>query len=919
MEVAASQAHEKTGTISKDELAKNRRYLPLFIYGITNRLDSVIYSHNFIDAVLASAAFVALDAALPFYPLLLAIAITVIIFAAARFRPFLGLIVLTVLSFPVFIYQTPALSWLFIVVASISLIYGYMHHRTILFLYLLFSAAFSALGLFLSVPVVVFAALINGYKRAAVMMVLFVVLTAVFSGTTGIQNYSYILYNTKAHSASSNFQFANETFTGRPYVGLFSFPGAVRSDAESLGINLGTNEVSAVSAYAITRMKRDFVYYIPEAAILAIIVVAIDFLSTMSRRQYRGTIASFTSILYPITFIAMSILNGEVVSPVITILSFVSFAIAVSLVYVMEYYDLDVVKALRVRQQDVRMKFGEAFESLDNIESHHFKDIANYETTKRELKEAIIDPMEMKSYSQVYGVKPAKGVLFFGPPGTGKTMMMRALANEIHANFFYVKAQNILSMFTGESEKALQKVFEIAEKNAPCVLFFDEFDSIAGRREDMYDENRRGLVSVLLTQLDGFEKTKGVMFAGATNAPNLLDDAFRRPGRFDRIVYIHLPDFEGRKKLFQMFLGKMPISKNVNIDELAEKTERFSPADIKGVCQTAGQMKMQEAVKKRIILEITQEDIMKVIAATKPSTTLAQIDMYNKFEIDFKRMLYNEKPVEHTEKVRLDDVIGLDEAKRAINEALQIPLLHPDLVKKYDVKTINGMLLFGPPGVGKTMLMKAILNEYEGIVMQEIDGSKLVELGPDKAMAEIRDVFNRARENQPSIIFIDEIDSIAPNRKVSSEASIQITSELLKQIDGLKETMGVIVVGATNRPDALDPAMLRAGRLDKIIFVRAPNTNQRIKLFESFLKKAPLADDIDFQKIAEETRGYTGADIFNACREIKLEAIRASVSGTKEIPISMDIIERVIKSIKPSAPDLVISQYLSFLARYGER
>ncbi len=918
MKVTKSQAQGGKNRVSEREIARNRRYLPLFAYGLMSRVEGLLYSGNLIDAILAVIAFVALDVALPFYPIAIAVVLTIAIFAATRYRAFLGLIALTVFSFPMFIYQTPALSWLFIIAASISLIYGYMHHRTILFLYMMFSAAFSVIGLALSVPILVFAALLNGYKRAAIMVVLFVALVAIFSGITGLQNYSYVLYN--AHSPkTTSFQFQNETLTHKQTVSLLDFSKEAKLDAISLESNLGTTEVSAVSGYALFRAVRDVEYYLPEAAAMALAVILIDQLSTKSRRRYRGTIASSAGILYPVSFVILAKLSGTAIGLQGIIEPFISFVLALVAVSVAEYYDIDVVKALRMRQQDVRMKFGDAFESLDNIESQHFKDIANYEYTKNELKQTIIDPMEMKSYSQVYGVMPAKGVLFFGPPGVGKTLMMRALANEIHANFYYVKAQNIISMFTGESEKVVQRIFETAQKNAPCVLFFDEFDAIGSKREDTYDETRKAVLSSLLTAIDGFEKTKGVLLAASTNVPNLLDEAFRRPGRFDKIVYMHLPDFEGRKKLFAHFLEKMPVAKSVNIDELAEKTERYSPADLKGICQSVGQMKMQEAVKKKLILEITQDDLLGVIAATRPSTTLSQVDMYNKFEIDFQRMLNKDVPVEKKETIGLKDVVGLDDAKKAIKDALQIPLLHPELMKKYDVKTINGLLLFGPPGVGKTMLMKAVLNDYDGIVMQELNGARMIELGQEKAMAEIKEVFNRARENQPSIIFLDEIDSIAPNRKYAGEFGVQVTSELLKQIDGLKETVGVIVIGTTNRPDALDPAMLRAGRLDKIIFIRPPNDKQREALFRMYLGKAPLAQDIDFEKIGEETRGYTGADIFNACREIKLEAINASMSKETEVPVSMAIIERVVKSIKPSAPDLAISQYLSFLARYGER
>ena len=904
---------------SAQEIIKSKHKLPIGLYIIKDRALRITENRNFLDAVLILIGFLAVTTAFNFYPISLLIILFVLLFGATLYNPFLGLIALMSLSLFSLMYQVPALAWFYLFVFSMMLVYGYMHHRTIIFLLILLSLAFSPLGYFLEIPAFIFAAIIVGFRRSVMVSVFAVLAIVSFSAIMGVPNTGYILYNgIAAHQNLDSATILSYSVPNKPMLALSNFVAGAKSAYATFFNGALINSISQIFGLLAMPLTMQFIY-LAQIALLVAIAFSIEFLAINRRSKYKGTEASIVGIAYPIFYYLASATFDLSYNLLLPLLSFV---IAPLTLFILELYSVRIVKALDVKKQDIRMKFGEAFEDLqaENI-GETFDDVINYEVTKSQLTEAVIAPIERKGISRAYNVKPAKGILFFGPPGTGKTMMMRALANELHANIYHVKTSNLISAYAGETEKRISNIFAIAKKHAPCVLFIDEVDSIASSRTEGSDETRQQALSQLLQEMDGFEKLENVVVVCATNVPNKLDPAILRPGRIDRIVYIGLPDYNGRKLIFQKYLKGLPLSGDINPDEIAEVSERYSPADIKAVCEDVAQMVAQEAATKHKILEITQSEIISTIKSTKPSTNLAQMEDYNTFKIDFARSRGMQEPqIEKSEEmVRFDDVIGLDEAKKAVIDAVQVPLLHPDLIKKYDIKNINGILLFGPPGTGKSMLMRAISNEFESITILEIDTPMLHVQGVDKASLIIKTTFDRARENKPAIIFIDEIEALFPKRGTASVAESQITTEALRQMDGIKKLSGVVVIGATNRPEDLDPAILRAGRFDKLIFVKPPDEKNRAILFKLYLSKVPLADDIDFDVLGNKSKGFTGADIAGVCREIKSQALDKNVKSGEEAPIEMDDIEKIVKNTRPSAPDVVMSSYLNFLATYGKR
>jgi SpoVK/Ycf46/Vps4 family AAA+-type ATPase len=894
-----------------------KKRLPLSFYWFKDILKDFVSHKNFPDALAAVFTLFSISFAAPFFPPYIIFVLAIITFIFAMIHPLFGLMALMFESLPMFIYQTPLLGWLFMIFMGVSFIFGFKHYRTITFIYMLSALPFSYLGYFIEIPAFVFTVMVVGTKRGVISAIVAVLLVSIISGFTGIQNYGSIAFNASAaHLAIANNSIVNYLVPSKSVPSFANFSSAWSSSLDTFfSLKVTESIINAIYFSGIV-LSSQIINVGAEVLVWVLIVFIMSSYVISSRSRCKGSIASIFSILIPISYVVLSYITKSPYS----LYPFVGFAITPLIFLLLELNDISVIKALDVMKQDFRAKFGEAFEDLTTGSNETLDDVADYEETKEELKTAIISPIEHREISGAYGVKPAKGILLFGPPGTGKTLIMRALSNEIRAGFFYVKASSILSPYSGESAQALSRIFATAKKHAPCVLFFDEIDGIAGTREAQETETGKQILSTLLSEMDGFQKIDNVVIVGATNAPNLIDPSLLRPGRFDKLIYMPLPDAHGREEIFRYYLSKLPVGNDINYAKLAEMTERYSGADIKNVCDETAREVAEEASSMNKILEIKMEDLIKVIKMTKPSTSLSKLEEYTSFKLDYERRLHPEKlEKEKEEQLSLEDVIGLEEAKKAIYEAVEVPILHPDLVKKYDVQSIKGILLFGPPGTGKTMLMRAVASEIGDVHMITIAGSDLAKAGLDKAIITIKEAFDRAKENAPSIIFIDEIDAVVPNREEASELGTQLTGEFLQEIDGIKSRSGIVLVAATNRPDALDPALLRSGRFDKLIFIPPPNETQRAELFKLYLGKAPLSDDIDYIKLGNMTPGFTGADIANLCRQAKMNALEASLASRTEVKISMSDLQKLIENTKPSAPSMVIGRYLSFLSTYGKR
>ncbi|MEM0148466.1 MAG: AAA family ATPase [Candidatus Micrarchaeaceae archaeon] len=902
--------------------------LPLALYSLKDKLSVIASRPSFFDMLLIAFAFFIVNNAVPFYPLLIFIIILAGLVILSLYHPFIGTSAFAIAIIPPIMYQAPLIAVLYIFALVITFFFGYMHYRTILFMYTLIALSFSFFGYLFSLLFFALAIIVVGRKRAIIITILFVLAVASLSGLTGMQNSSYILYNStyaanELYSSPLSVKTLPLMETSKNATSLQNFSIASTESLSRFGGAFYSYTSSAIDLSILALFAQKVPYYLLQLLLLIVVVVFIDSFTISSRSAHKGTISVAITATYLLIPVALSNFSGfsYILSYPYSMYMIFSAIISPLVAYIMEINGIHIVRSLDVRKQDIRLKFGDTFEDMQVEQSNEsFDDIGDYTNVKKELIDSVINPTEEKAIAQAYGIKPTHGILLFGPPGTGKTMMMRAVAHEIHSPFYYVKTANLLSPYSGTTAKAIQNIFAIARKHQPCVLFFDEIDAIAGLRETAQSQSLHEALTQLLVEMDGFQKSNNIIVIGATNVPNLIDPALLRPGRFDKIIYMPLPDVDARKKIFDIYLKKFPLSDAIDLDLLAQKTERYSGSDIKSICTSVAQSVAEEAIAQHKVIKITQDDILKVISSTKPSTSLAQIEKYNLFKLDFERSVSKEAGSQESKpEISLEEVIGLDEAKKALVDAIQIPLMHPDLVEKYALKSIKGVLLFGPPGVGKTMLMKAALSDpsLQGTTMLELNGAEIASAPIDKAVAAIKENFNRARENQPSILFIDEIDGLAPIRKEGIQSS-QLTTTLLSEMDGISKSYGVVVVAATNKPDAIDPALLRPGRFDKLVFVKPPNAEQRIQLFKSNLKGVPVLN-IDFDKLSEQTKGYTGADISNICREVKSLALEKSIKAGKEIPIEMEDFAATLSKIRPSAPQSVLNQYLSFLANYGQR
>jgi len=552
------------------------------------------------------------------------------------------------------------------------------------------------------------------------------------------------------------------------------------------------------------------------------------------------------------------------------------------------------------RTTEVKISEKPVKEGTSNIPKVTYEDIGGLGEEVKRVREMIELPLRHPELFERLGVEAPKGVLLHGPPGTGKTLLAKAVAGETSANFVTIGGPEIMSKFYGESEERLREIFKQAQENAPTIIFIDEIDSIAPKREEVTGETERRVVAQLLSLMDGLEARGKVVVIGATNRPNALDPAIRRPGRFDREIEINPPNREGRLDILQIHTRGMPLEKDVDLEKLADLTHGYVGADLSALTKEAAMHSLRqilpeldlelESIPMEILnkLTVSREDFVAALREMQPSSL---------------REVFVETP-----NVKWDEIGGLQDAKRELQEAVEWPLKYAAVFEHMSATPPKGVLLYGPPGTGKTLLAKAVATESQANFIN-VKGPEFLSKWVGESEKAVRETFRKARQAAPCIIFMDEIDSIAPVRggEADSHVTERVISQMLTEIDGLQSLHNVVVIAATNRPDMLDPALLRPGRFDRLVSIPAPDLEGRRQILRIHTAQKPLAKDVHLEELAKKTDGYTGADLAALTNEAVMLTIRSLVAKGKEMSpeeikehkISMTFFLQALEKVKP--------------------
>ncbi len=538
-----------------------------------------------------------------------------------------------------------------------------------------------------------------------------------------------------------------------------------------------------------------------------------------------------------------------------------------------------------------------------------YEDIGGLDEEIRKIREMVELPLKYPELFTRLGIEPPKGVLLHGVPGTGKTLLAKAVANESDANFILINGPEIVNKFYGETEKRLRDTFEEAEKKAPSIIFIDEIDSIAPKREEVIGEVERRTVSTLLTQMDGLKSRGKVVVIGATNRVNSLDPALRRPGRFDREITVGVPDKKGRLNILKIHTRNMPLTKDVDLEKIAEITYGFVGADLSALTKEAAmnvlrkilqglKLKEKEPIPKEVLekLIIADNDFKEALKIVRPSAM---------------REVLVEKP-----DIGWDDIGGLDEIKQELKESVEWPLKNPNAFKRLGIRPPRGILVYGPPGCGKTLLAKAVAKESDANFIL-VKGPEVLDKYVGESEKGIRKIFERARQVAPAVIFFDEIDALAPRRSGGGDSGTRVTENvvntLLAEMDGLEALTDIIVIGASNRPDILDPALLRPGRFDRLLLTQTPDKKSRLSILKIHTKNMPLAKDVNLTKVAEVTEGYAGSDLESVVREAAMLALRSNINAKE---VSKKFFDDAIKKVRPSITKETMQKYREIEGEY---
>ncbi len=538
-------------------------------------------------------------------------------------------------------------------------------------------------------------------------------------------------------------------------------------------------------------------------------------------------------------------------------------------------------------------------ESLVRIGDVHYEDIGGLDDAKQKIREMVELPIRYPELFERLGIDPPKGVLLYGPPGTGKTLLAKAVANESEANFITISGPELVSKFVGESEEKLRELFKNANEKAPTVIFMDEIDAIAPKREEVTNEVERRMVSQLLTLMDGMSSRGQVIILAATNRPDAIDPALRRPGRFDREIEIGVPNRNDRKVILQIHTRNMPLAKDVSIDELANLTHGYTGADLNALVREGAMATLRDILPNIVGKPNIPMDILTNLTVSRDNF----MEAMRNIQPSALREVFVERP-----NVHWSDVGGLDKVKEELREAVEMPLKTPEVFEKMGIRPIKGVLLVGAPGTGKTMLARAVATEREANFIS-VKGPEVLSKWVGESEKTMREIFRKARLAAPCIIFIDEIDAIAHSRGGVDDSRVteRIVDTMLTEMDGLQELKSVVVMAATNRPDYVDPALLRPGRFDKIVNIPMPGADARLAIFKVHTKRMPLDKDVVLEDLADETENYTGAEIENLCREAGMNAIRAGREVVKK-----EDFKRAVDEVRPAIPKEVSERIRRF-------
>ncbi|WP_277555200.1 CDC48 family AAA ATPase [Halobaculum limi] len=528
-----------------------------------------------------------------------------------------------------------------------------------------------------------------------------------------------------------------------------------------------------------------------------------------------------------------------------------------------------------------------------------YEDIGGIQQEIQRVREMVELPMKHPQIFKKLGIEPPQGVLLHGPPGTGKTLLAKAVANETSASFFSIAGPEIISKYYGESEQQLREIFEDAKDESPSIIFIDELDSIAPKREDVTGEVERRVVAQLLTMMDGLETRGQVIVIAATNRVDSVDPALRRPGRFDREIEIGVPDEVGRKEILQIHTRGMPLSDDVDLDRLADETHGFVGADIESLTKEAAMKALRRYLPE---IDLDEEDIppslidRMIVKRTDFQSALAEV------EPSAMREVLVELP-----KVTWEDVGGLDDAQQQVKEAVEWPLTTPEKFERMGIEAPKGVLLYGPPGTGKTLMAKAVANETNANFIS-VRGPQLLSKWVGESEKAIRQTFRKARQVSPTIIFFDELDSLAPSRgqEMGNNVSERVVNQLLTELDGLEEMGNVMVIGATNRPDMIDPALIRSGRFDRLVMIGQPSEEGREQILKIHTGDTPLGTDVSLRELAERTDGYVGSDLESIAREAAIQALREDDDAEA---VQMRHFEKAMESVRPTISEAILDYY----------